>query len=219
MTGETADISSLRNFEWFQWLWYRDTKAPYPNDSKVLVRYLGPAKSIGPEMCMHLLKSNGRVIQRTTVGPITPVEFATEGIKHQMEEYMTAIYRGPLGDPMSTSTLEDSNDNLTATPSYPPYSDDINGDSQTMPEMDSFTLDAFDKYVGAQLDLPLQDAMTSATVVARKRDPEGNPIGRLHNNPLLDTRVYDVRFPDGSVEDYAANVIAENMYAQVNDEG
>jgi hypothetical protein len=27
-----------------------------------------PAKSIGPQMCCHILKSNGRVLQRSTVG-------------------------------------------------------------------------------------------------------------------------------------------------------
>ena len=31
--------------------------------------------------------------------------------------------------------------------------------------------------------------------------------------------VYDVEFPDGAVKEYAANVIAENMYAQVDPNG
>jgi hypothetical protein len=44
-------------------------------------------------------------------------------------------------------------------------------------------------------------------------------VGSSNANPLLDTRVYEVEFPDGSVEDYAANIIAENMYAQVDNEG
>jgi hypothetical protein len=35
----------------------------------------------------------------------------------------------------------------------------------------------------------------------------------------LDTCVYEVSFPDGSTDNYAANVIAENMYAQVDKEG
>jgi hypothetical protein len=88
-----------------------------------------------------------------------------------------------------------------------------------MPEGDAFTIDAYDKYIGAQLDMPLMDAMANATVKARKRDHEGNPIGSSNANPLLDTRVYEVEFADGTIDDYAANVIAENMYAQVDDEG
>ncbi len=31
--------------------------------------------------------------------------------------------------------------------------------------------------------------------------------------------VYNVEFPDGVVKEYAANVIAENMYAQVDPDG
>ena len=37
-------------------------------------------------------------------------------------------------------------------------------------------------------------------------------------NPILDTRVYEVEFPDEHVDEYAANVIAEHMYSQVDSE-
>ena len=40
-----------------------------------------------------------------------------------------------------------------------------------------------------------------------------------HTNPILDTRMYQVEFPDGSHAEYAANVIAENMYAQCDPAG
>ena len=57
------------------------------------------------------------------------------------------------------------------------------------------------------------------TIMGRKWDQEGNPIGHAHSNPILDTRVYEVEIPDGHVEEYAADVIAECVYAQVDDEG
>jgi hypothetical protein len=56
-------------------------------------------------------------------------------------------------------------------------------------------------------------------VVKRARNLEGEPVGRAHNNPLFDTREYDVKFTDGSQEQYQANIIAENMFAQVDSEG
>jgi hypothetical protein len=110
-------------------------------------------------------------------------------------------------------------DDLYATPIFESYGDVTNGDEPTIPEGDSFTIDAFDKYIGAQLDLPLNNAMAHASVVARQKDGEGNPVGSSDANPLLDTQVYQVEFPDGSTEEYAANVIAENMYSQVDEEG
>lgn len=38
-------------------------------------------------------------------------------------------------------------------------------------------------------------------------------------NPLLDTSIWDVEFVDGMTEAFAANTIAEAIYAQVDDEG
>jgi hypothetical protein len=36
---------------------------------------------------------------------------------------------------------------------------------------------------------------------------------------MLDTRTYEIEFPDGRSDEYNANVIAENMYAQCDTEG
>ena len=57
--------------------------------------------------------------------------------------------------------------------------------------------------------------MSSAKVVSRVKDNAGNIVGSYHNNPILDTRVYDIMFPYGAVSQYAANVIVEYMYSQV----
>jgi hypothetical protein len=192
---------------------------PYPNVSKTLGRYLGPSKSIGPEMCFHILKANGWIVQRTTVGPLSPSEFENIPTKTQVNNFMMELYRGPLGTTMTDSKLKDSGDDPNTTPAYQSYSDNICGDEPTMPEGDAFTIDAYDKCIGAQLDLLLQDAMASATVITRKQDPKGNPVGSSNANPLLDTCVYEVKFPDGSIKDFTANIIAQNMYAQVDDEG
>ena len=56
-------------------------------------------------------------------------------------------------------------------------------------------------------------------VTKRSRGHGGKTIGVAHNNPLFDTREYDVEFTDGSIKNYAANIIAENMFVQVDDEG
>jgi hypothetical protein len=36
---------------------------------------------------------------------------------------------------------------------------------------------------------------------------------------MLDSIVYDVEFPDGTIREYAANLIAENMLTQVDSDG
>ena len=52
-----------------------------------------------------------------------------------------------------------------------------------------------------------------------QKGEDGNPIGIRHVNPILDTREYEVLLSDGSTAEYAANVIAENLYAQCDSEG
>ena len=45
------------------------------------------------------------------------------------------------------------------------------------------------------------------------------PLTNIPNNPILDTREYEVVFPDGATDVFTANIIAENLYSQVDEEG
>ena len=76
-----------------------------------------------------------------------------------------------------------------------------------------------DTYLNASIVLPRGDKLVRGKVVSRKRDVDGNPIGREHQNPILDSRQYEVEFPDGEVTELTANVIAERMYAQCDKDG
>jgi hypothetical protein len=61
--------------------------------------------------------------------------------------------------------------------------------------------------------------MVKGCIKSRKRDADGNPIGRADANPILDTREYIVEFKDGDEAELAANLIASAMYAQCNPDG
>ena len=41
----------------------------------------------------------------------------------------------------------------------------------------------------------------------------------LYTNPFFDTREFEIEFTDGTRDEYTANLIAENMYVQVDDKG
>ena len=60
--------------------------------------------------------------------------------------------------------------------------------------------------------------MHHARVKQRDVEQEGRPVGRPHNNPLLDHRKYEVEFLYGKTEIMTANIIAENLLAQVDDD-
>ena len=57
--------------------------------------------------------------------------------------------------------------------------------------------------------------------IVKKRavDINGVPIGIPSNNPLMDTRQYEIEFNNGKVEILPANIIAESILSQVDDEG
>jgi hypothetical protein len=84
---------------------------------------------------------------------------------------------------------------------------------------DNYTGKAYGQLISAQVMLPQGEGLVRAQVVGRKCNAGGNPIGTANRNPILDTRLYEVRFEDGSSKEYAANAIAENLYSQVNPKG
>jgi hypothetical protein len=67
-----------------------------------------------------------------------------------------------------------------------------------------------DEYISASVLLPRGEDVVRAKVVGWTHGRDSNPLGVRHSNPILDTREYQVEFPDGSTETYTANVIAEN---------
>ena len=50
-------------------------------------------------------------------------------------------------------------------------------------------------------------------------DCGGNPIFEETNNHITDTRLYEVKYINGTIETLAANVIAENILLHVDEEG
>jgi hypothetical protein len=69
--GETADISTIAEYGWYEWVKYRDTAAFFPVSKRQLRRDLVAAIEIGPAMSRKILKANGQVLYRTSVGSLT----------------------------------------------------------------------------------------------------------------------------------------------------
>ena len=61
--------------------------------------------------------------------------------------------------------------------------------------------------------------MVAARVIKRSLGPDGNAVGALNHNKMLDTRIYDIMFMDRTVQQLAANRIALSMYEHVDSEG
>ena len=86
-----------------------------------------------------------------------------------------------------------------------------------MPELDN--LSDLDKLINAEVSLPNGERIEKGIVVSRVVDRNGNPVGNYDPNPIMDSRVYEVMFPDGTIHQYAANIIEESICNEVDDEG
>ena len=219
VSGETADISPFATFKWYEWVLFRDTSVTYPDDTMVLGRDLGPAIDIGPAMTRKVLKANGKVVYRSTVRSLTPDEMADETMTKERSKFDDSVEQ-LLGDSFKYEDF--SNDpelESLGTPSFEPYEDDEGRPVRTPEDDDEADPDTYDQYVGAEVVLPIGDKMMNAKVRGRKRQSDGTLRGKAHSNPILDTRTYEVEFADGQRTELAANVIAENMFAQCDSEG
>ena len=71
--------------------------------------------------------------------------------------------------------------------------------NQDIPEADDYTPEVLDDtYVNMEIALPRDgDGPEFARVTKRLRDANGLPIGTANDNPILDTRLYEVEYLDG----------------------
>jgi hypothetical protein len=74
MTGNTAHISHITEFGWYDWVMFRDNKPSFPDDKLILGRYLGPAIDTGSALTAKILKSNGVFVYRSTLWHLTDEE-------------------------------------------------------------------------------------------------------------------------------------------------
>lgn len=71
----------------------------------------------------------------------------------------------------------------------------------------------------AEVQLQLNNEVKCGTITRCLIGSEGNVCGRYDKNLMLNSMMYEVEFLDGLVREYAANVIAENMITQVDQDG
>jgi hypothetical protein len=227
--GQTVDISEWLDFDFYDRVWYWDKPKMSMTDEQARIgRWLGIAHRIGSEMTYWILTETGTVIARSTVQHITVSDMATDAIKTRVHAFDANLLTR-LDDENFTVNLPDhvfylqdddashhDSHTLAAIPLDAEYGDMLQPDK---PEADDIEFETFDQYIGAEFLVNQNGESVPAKVTKRARNNDGKPIGKRSANPLLDTREYECVLDDGSVYRYNANVIAENIFAQCDDEG
>ena len=148
----------------------------------------------------------------------TEVEDTFRKLDHAVQEKMKSCqennYIGDKPTPEQWADLLEHDDDFREECERVINSDDVMEADDVTPD----TLD--DTYLNMELALPRDgDGPELARVAKRLRDKDGIPIDTANDNPILDSRIYEVEYPDGHQVALAANTIAANMIAQVDDEG
>lgn len=180
-------------------------------------------------MTYFIMTKNGQVISESTVQHVTQEDLKNEDTKSIVEEFNSDL-RAKLNDESHVITddyynkLEDNTIGILAKiaeekgGTVEGNGDDEEARKHYLNEAET-DIGVLDKYIGAQVKLDGPEGPQLATVKRRVTDGVGKPVGTANDNPLLDTRQYEMELEDGSLERYQANMIAENIYAQADDEG
>ena len=74
-------------------------------------------------------------------------------------------------------------------------------------------------YVNIEVGIRKGEELKHGIVKRRIVDEEGKPVGQVSSNSITDTRLYEIEYKDGQREILAANLLAENLLAQVDEHG
>jgi hypothetical protein len=228
VTGETPDISEYLDFGFYDWVWYKDNAGVGDN---MCGRWLGVSHRVGNLMSYWILTIAGRVISRTTVQRITNLEGGTDEVRERCKEYNERIKTLMRDENHVIPEAEDERqlqdwDDYTDAPDDA-FEEEFNSSisDAKIPDADTtFTPDVFDDtYLNKEIAIARgaggNEDVQYGKVTKRLRDAEGRPIGTAHDNPLLDTREYSVEFLDGHKESLSANLIAQHLFSQIDEEG
>lgn len=238
--GQEPDISNLL-FGWFEWVYYLDDSSSFPYPRECLGRCLGPSMDEGNEMAQWILAVTGEVITRRTVRRLIREELSptNESEAHRRKIFMEHIYkkRGTSYQLPCPSTGEQIADDIAGVHNEVKWDEspfNLDAHEEGTPDVpDADIADEFGKpvsdtsftdlLIGAEVLLPQGETadgnFAAGKIIRQSVDEHGVARGKHDDNPLFSTRAYEVLFEDGSVREYAANVIAENVLSMADSSG
>jgi hypothetical protein len=221
LTRVTPDISECLDFDFYDLVWYHADPRNTDKASRQIGKCLGISHRVGSDMCYWILTAAGKVTSNTSVQHVILDEQGDPVIKLQIAEFETRLDER-LHD--AKFTTEDPRDRTPYIqdidiPNNPTRRGVIHSDKEygDMTFEEKLSLDKYDNY--EQYNGANYSSTLSGRITKRVKGLSVEKIGQSQADPLFDTRSYMVEFQDGSVEEFTANVIAESIYAQVDDEG
>ena len=177
-------------------------------------------------LCYWILARLGKVVSSTIVNHVTQADTHDPHTAQHIRDFDSAVW----------ARLKDTNFTSNDIPGDSPYIEDYSppedaprhgvipsdtkyGDMIVEEPPDDDEHEDLDNYIHTQLLLDVRNEKLQGRETQQVRAPDGSKKGKPHKNPMFDTCTYLVEFSDDSVSKYTANIIAENIYSQVDQEG
>ena len=227
ITGDTLDVSEYIDFGFYDWISYRQNAGLGEIE---IWRWLGVSHRVGKLMSYWILPESGIVMSCTTVQRVTHLEKQTDEYKKRMNDFQQGLEgkwlvqsanvpRKAIQDVPASKILSLENEDEELLDEFNRVIKDSDL-AETVDDQPPTEYGVEDSYLDMELGIRRDDeGLHHARVKRRAIDEDGKPIGRPSNNPLLDSRQYEIEYLDGTTEVLAANIIAENLLAQVDDQG
>ena len=160
-------------------------------------------------MTQSILIQNRKVVPWRTCRPLTLAEINSKPEQDMQDSFDIEIQK-KLGDSIKI---------VPQTPPKPGEDNDFdmseNEEPLLIPEVDPIDATRWPVYeqpltdmlLQAEVLLPQGEEMKLAKVIALNKDDNGGIIGSYNENPLLNSIIFDMEFPDGEIKEYAVVAI------------
>ena len=166
-TGDKGEISNLYKYAWYEWCYFRDQTAAFPNNKGVLGRVLGPARGAGNEMAQQeeqAMKWPSGYLKQMALRPLKVDEIHSP-VEIKKRDVFDELIERRWGSPITPSNIQQQN-------VFEKYEDNEQQDQPTLEVED--TVDstgklmnqqpAYDQIINAEVQLQLGEEMVAGKV-------------------------------------------------------
>jgi hypothetical protein len=148
--GDTPDISSLMDYDFYEPIWYYDEISQFPEPKRKMAQWLAEAHNVGQAINYFILPQSGIPIVRSSMQPISQEEKQVLAVQEELKQLDKSIQNkcktvkhNEIPDYISHELDNEESD----TPQFEPVEVDV-------PETDTWDPESYDKYISAQVLLP-----------------------------------------------------------------
>ena len=182
-------------------------------------------------MTFWILPSSGIPIPRSSVIPLSPQDREHEPVNERIAEFNLKIKAKVENTPNFVINAKEKIDiihNVNMFQSNNPTQETLTtkdlweGDIDSIPyepTNEESAMEHLDEHIGQKIQLNKNDSPVLVKIVSRKRDAAGNLTGKKNPDPKLDSRIYNVQYPDGHFERYSTNVLSEALNETMDHDG